>query len=162
MHIDFIVGRGRLEYKGALNLPIHKSFKVRNCVFIDAWSTVEPDVCIDFSNIDFTTFGICRHQDPYNQIKIRIIFDWSTFFCGCIQSLFTQCTRIGRSCEILVPLLPSEHSVPSDIKRTLWQPVFKLELIDGKYPLFDWVHCVQKQISNYVNPNVYLKISYLV
>jgi hypothetical protein len=161
MHIDFIVGRGRQEYKGGLNLPIHPSFKLRNCVYIDSWDVVKPDICADFTHVDFTMFGICRQHDPHNRIKIRIIFDWSTFFCGCIQGLFTQCRQIGRACDILVPLLSSEHNIPSDIKQTLWQPVFKLELVQGKYPLFDWTSSdPNKKIGKYVNSKLYLKINY--
>ena len=160
MHIDFIVGRGRREFKGALNLPLHTSFNSRNCIYIDSWDVVEPDICADFNMVDFTTFGICRREDPHNNIKIRIIFDWSTFFCGCIQGLFIACTQIGRPCEMLVPLLPSERNIPSDIKQILWQPIFKIELVKGKYPLFDW-HSSTKPIHTYVNQNVYLKILYL-
>lgn len=158
MHVDFIVGRGRRDFQGALNLPIDAVFNSRNCVYIDSWDLLKPDICAKFSEVNFGSYGITPFYDPFSQIQVRIFFDWSTFFCGCIQHLFKKCTELGRRCEIYVPLLPSENSIPSDIKRTLWQPVFTVELVSGKYPLFDWG--TEKNIYQYVNTNFYLKIIY--
>ena len=61
--------------------------------------------------------------------------------------------KLGYSHDILL-------DIPSDIKQILWQPILKVELVQGKYPLFDWSSRT-RQIHTYVNPNIYLKILYL-
>lgn len=161
-HIDFIVGRGREEPKGGLNIPINPLFKYRNVVFIDANSDVKPDIVSYIENIDLSHFGITQEQDPEHKIDIRFIFDWSSFFCGAIQGIHHISLQLRRPYEIYVPLTQSENYVPSDIKNILWQPIYNIVPENGKYPLFDWSIdiCTSsgRPISDVVNPDMYLKI----
>lgn len=165
-HNDFIVvvGRGRTPYRAHLNIPLNPLFNNRNVVYIDASPEVNPDICDQLINVDFTKFGITREQDPECKKSVRIFFDFSSFFCGGIQSIHKIAQQLRRPFEIYTPLSPNENIVPSDIKQIMWQPVYDFILEDGQYPLFDWgtgfveSYGRQNHIAEYVNPNKYIKI----
>ena len=165
-HINFIVGRGRVEFKGGLNIPLSPIFTNSNNVFIDGMLDVEPDIAKPLSDVDFTQFGITKEQDPENKIDVKILFDWSSAYCGGIQSIHRIAQQLRRPFEIYIPFSNSENKIPSDIKNILWQPVYDFILEDGYYPLFDWTIDVlqssNRHISDHVNPNHYLKILFRI
>jgi hypothetical protein len=183
-HCDFIVGRGRVEPRDYMNLPLNTTFASRNVVFIDPNQSMHADVKQSIQDVDFKQFGISRDQDIYETIDVRIIFDWSSFYCGALQFLPNIVKKIGRRCQILVPLNKDENYIPDDIKQTLLDPftkddkfnhhcnIFTIQLVDGRYPLFDWDKISQKTLENIrsfipsansladvVNPNKYIVIS---
>ena len=165
-HINFIVGRGRDELKGGLNIPLSPIFTNGNNVFIDALTEVKPDIAIPLSEVDFTKFGITKDQDPENKIDVRIYFDWSSAYCGGLHSIHKIAQQLKRPFEIYVTLSNTENKIPSDVKNILWYRCYDFILEDGYYPLFDWTVPVLKSsgkpISDYVNPNHYLKILFRI
>ena len=154
-HIDFIVGRCRKSHPGGLNLPLHPNLKHRNLIFIDADKEVCPDICSELSNVDFTCFGIDCKQDIQYNIQVRFIFDVSSVFCGGIQSIHSIFMKLRRPFEVYIPLNTNETSVPADVKRILWQPVFRLSIENKAYPLFDWNFT---KASSYLNPHSYIRV----
>ena len=68
-------------------------------------------------------------------------------------------TMIGRKCQILVPLSKNENTFPTDIIKELNKNIFKLSLVEGSYPLFDWNHTsLTKENNEFINPNRYINI----
>ena len=169
-HCDFIVGRGRTELVTHMNLPLNPAFMTRNVIFIDADPNVNPDICQYIENVDFNPFGICNNQDPDEHIEIRIIFDWASFYCGAMQNLTDIVAKIGRKCQILVPLDKTENTIPLDVQRALNNNVFKISINEGYYPLFDWslegedclginpMSLKPKIMSDIINPDRYMII----
>lgn len=175
-HYDFIVGRGRVEPQENVNFPLNLTLASRNIVFIDPNPSVQADVKQLIQDVDFKHFGILRDQDVYETIDVRIIFDWSSFYCGALQCLPNIIKKIGRRCKILVPLNKDENLIPNDIKQILNPPdeskLFTITLADGRYPLFDWdrispntLRVIRKfapsanSLADVVNPNKYVVIS---
>jgi len=165
-HINIIVGRGPKELKGGLNIPLSPIFTNGNNVFIDALPEVNPDIAKPLSEVDFTQFGITKDQDPENKTDVRIYFDWSSAYCGGLHSIHKIAQQLRRPFEIYVTLSNTENKVPSDVKNILWYRCYDFILEDGHYPLFDWTVPVLKSsgkpISDYVNPNHYLKILFRI
>lgn len=157
-HIDFVVGRGRVKYTGGLNLSMSPAFQTRNVVYIDQDSDTRPDITEKFEQLDLTNFGITNNDDPEHDIHIRFIFDWSSFYCGAFLGIHHISTHLRRPYSILVPLHAHENHMPPEIQRVLWQKHYTKNIISGNYPLFDWS---TRNVSNFVNPDVYVEISYL-
>lgn len=169
-HYDFIVGRGRTDLEGYMNIPINPVFSSRNVVFIDANPKMNADIKQFIETIDFSWFGICKDQDPEERIIVNIIFDWSSFYCGAMQNLTNIVTNIGRRCRIFIPLDSNNNDVPSDIMRELKNSIFTITVENGHYPLFDWTKegnvCLginpmsgrPKIIRELVNPDKYILI----
>jgi hypothetical protein len=153
-HIDFIVGRGKIYPKGCLNIPLNSKLKDRNIITIDPLPDMDADLKQPIQDVNFGIFGITRDQDPDAKIDVRIFFDWSSFYCGAMQSLTDIMMRIGRKCQIFVPLNNDENNIPGDVKRYLISDIFTLNLVEGHYPMFDWSY----EINQYVNPNRYMRI----
>lgn len=161
-HIDFIVGRGRKTHSGELNIPLNPLFLTRNTVYIDADKSLQPDIGQELYKINFEVFGITREQDPDNAISVRVLFDYSSFYCGAIQSIHTISTQLKRPYKVYVPLPPNEHKVPTDMTGILWHKCYKFELACGKYPLFDWsaenIASSNRPISEFVNAREFVVI----
>ena len=70
--------------------------------------------------------------------------------------------KLGRRCQILVPLNKDEPMLPKDIINTLNNKLFTLSTAEGKYILFDWSKETllphDKKMSTYVNNERYIKI----
>ena len=169
-HFDFIVGRGRSYPKGYINFPLNPFFIHRNVVYIDPNPDMNADVLKYLDDVDFSNYGICDSHDPDCKIDVRIIFDWSSFYCGALSNLTNTITKIGRRCQILVPLNAPESLIPSEIIRELDNNIFTISIVEGAYPLFDWSKekliiaktddrdINQTAISNHVNPKKYIRI----
>lgn len=170
-HCIFVVGRGRNTPNGYLNLPLNPILSTRNVIYIDQNPDTNPDINDKFQNVDFSYFGICGNQDVNEMIRIKILFDLSTIYCGILDDLCNIISmNIGRYCDIYVPLNNTENDIPEDIKRSIKNEKFTLSLVYGAYPLFDWrsnadISDMKKQFPNYtsianvVNPNKYIKIT---
>jgi hypothetical protein len=156
-HIDFIIGRGRIDPKSYMNFPLNPRIKKRNIIYIDPNDMVDAHIKKYLHEVDFSKFGIHKNQDPLQVIDVRFIFDWSSFYCGGLQFLPEVMGRIDRKCHILVPLNIDEESMPSEIKRCLFGYTYTLTIAEGKYPLFDWSN-KEFHLSQYMNPNRYILI----
>jgi hypothetical protein len=131
---------------------------------------MNADIKQCLNEVDFSLFDVCKDQDPNENISVRIIFDWSTFYCGALQTLTDVVNKIGRRCQILVPLDPHENIVPLDVVRHLANGPYTLTVAEGQHPLFDWsldgnpilgtnyMNGQPKRISDIVNPKRYLRI----
>ena len=161
-HIDFIIGRGRAYPFKNLNIPLNKSFETRNVVYIDCLKENEPDIESLIEEVDFSIYL------STDDIKIRLIFDWSSFYCSAMDNLPKIAQSINVPFETLVPLTSEEDKIPYEVTKFFdkHNDIFTYQLIDGQYPLFDWnkkienIFYINKQISSYVNPNKYFKIYY--
>lgn len=168
-HIDFVIGRGKKYPTRCLNIPINNFFDNRNIIYIDPIPEMGADINSFLHDVDFSSFGICYDQDPECLITIRFIFDWSSFYCGALQNLSSTIKKIGRKCQIFVPLSTDEKDIPQDVKNEISKTdIFKIDLVDGQYPLFDWSKTIRSSnslfsreinISEYVNPNKYMIIN---
>ena len=165
-HIDFIIGRGKSYPEYGLNLPLNPDLITsnRNIIFIDQDLGMNPDINQRIEDVDFMQFNICKTQDPDEKIYIRFFFDWSSFYCGAVQSLTQIIKKIGRKCQIFVPLYIDENKIPGDVIRELSDNIFKINIIEGKYPMFNWDPSIiipkldNKTIGSIVNENYYMKI----
>lgn len=167
---DFIVGRGRNVPKNYMNFPLNPRLQSRNLIYIDPNPVMDSDIKLMLHEVDFSYFGICKDQDPDEDIMVRFFFDWSSFYCGAMQNLTNTVLRIGRRCQIFVPLNKDENQIPADVKRELCSDIFTLNLVGGKYPMFDWTSTEQvingmtRSLSNVsfmdadINPKCYLRI----
>lgn len=156
-HYDFIIGRGKNDPSGYMNFPLNPIFSKRNIVFIDANPIMNADIKQLLHHVDFNNFGICHNQDPMEVIDVRFLFDWSSFYCGALQNLNEIISKIGRKCQIFVPLSKDENTIPIEIKGTLSNKIFMITLVEGYYPLFNWNNESQT-IKDYINPNRYIRI----
>jgi hypothetical protein len=168
-HYDFIVGRGRYEPRDYLNLPLNQQFANRNVIYIDPNPAVNADVKETIGKVDFHLFEICGDQDPENRITVRMFFDWSTVYCGALQTLPLVAKNIGRKFTIYIPLGYDEHKIAGEVARELNDPMFSISLVEGQYPLFNWnenanLESMKKifpeaiSIANIINPNKYMLI----
>jgi hypothetical protein len=168
-HIDFIIGRGRNKLKDHLNLPLNPEILKRNIIFVDENERTNADVKKLLEDIDFTNFGICKHQDPFEEIEIRFIFDWASFYCSALYNLKRMMLRLNRKCQIIVPLNVDEKTIPCDVKRELNIPIFDIKIINDQYPLFNWdlnedlsnmkkFKANTSWIGDLINPDQYLQI----
>lgn len=157
-HCDFIVGRGKKQPIGYMNYPLNPIFYTRNIIYIDPNTETGADINQYLNDVDFSIFNICKEQDPNEHIQIRIIFDWSSFYCGALQNLVHTMIKIGRRCQILVPLNKDENIVPRDVYNTLNNKLFTVATVEGKYILFDWSKDNLYKMSNYINNERYIKI----
>ncbi|VBB18928.1 hypothetical protein YASMINEVIRUS_1460 [Yasminevirus sp. GU-2018] len=169
-HFDFIIGRGKTYPPGYMNLPLNPALAKRNIIYIDPNPVMNADIQKYLHEVDFSHYGICDEQDPSREIDVRFIFDWSSFYCGALSSLTNIVLGIGRKCQILVPLDPSEREVPGDILRELNNDLFTISTVEGRYPLFDWSYDdrnksdldpmtqERKMVSSRVNPRRYVRI----
>jgi hypothetical protein len=163
-HYDFIVGRGKNAPNHYMNFPLNPNLQKRNIVYIDPNPAMDADIRQMLDEVDFRSFGICKDQDPKEEINIRFFFDWSSFYCGAIQSLTKVILGIGRKCQIFVPLSKDEQTIPSDVKFRLSSNIFTLALVEGRYPMFDWnehndpvIHA-KPSMRNVMNPDRYIRI----
>lgn len=157
-HCDFIIGRGKKDKMGNLNLQLNKNFNQRNIIYIDPDVSVGADVQKLIQDVDFSEFGISIDFDPKEEINIRFIFDWACFYCTAIDHMMNIVQKLNRRCEILVPLNFDESLVPTIIKTKFSHPFIRIGIIDGQYPLFDWTTDTHN-ISKVINPSKYILIS---
>ena len=157
-HIDFIIGRGKNNPHGYRNIPIDPCLMKRNVIFIDPNPAMDSDIKEWLHKIDFSQFGICITDDPEQIINVRFIFDWSSFYCSAVSNMANVIRTIKHRCQILVPLDQNENTMPHIIKVTYNDPIFKPEIIEGLYPLFDW-NRDDKQTINVINPSRYIRIN---
>ena len=170
-HYDFIVGRGKNAPNHYMNFPLNPKLQKRNLIYIDPNPIMDADIRQMLDEVDFRSFGICKDQDPKEEINIRFFFDWSSFYCGAIQSLTKVILGIGRKCQIFVPLSKDEQTIPSDVKFKLSSNIFTLALVEGRYPMFDWnennqedpeqndpVIRAKPSMRNVMNPDRYMRI----
>ena len=174
-HIDFIVGRGKNAPRAYMNFPMNHKLLKRNLIYIDPNPAMDSDVKQLLHDVDFSLFGICKNQEqnPNEEIMVRFFFDWSSFYCGAVQSLTDVILRIGRKCQIFVPLSIDEQIIPSQVKNELCSNIFTLNTVEGLYPLFDWNaknqtiprvttvpnHIpITTMIRNVINPDRYMRI----
>ncbi len=161
-HYDFIIGRGQDEPNEYLNFPLNPMFHNRNIIYIDPNPVMNADIKQPLQDVDFSYFGICKYQDRKENINVRFIFDWSSFYCGALQCLTDIVLKIGRRCQILVPLNKEELYIPKDIINTLNNKIFTLSTTEGKYILFDWTQehklPINKKMSTYINCERYINI----
>lgn len=153
-HIDFVVGRGRNNPIGYMNIPLNNNIKNRNIIFIDPNPVMDSDIHKSIKDVDFSQFNILHNQDINRSINIRIIFDWSSFYCTAIYDLPNVIRNIGRNITILVPLSKNENNIPTEIYYNFNDPSFNVSLKNGKYPLFDW-----SKNHKEINQNHYIQIS---
>lgn len=154
-HYDFIVGRGHTEPSGYMNFPINPIFNNRNIIYIDPNIAMNADIKQPLHEVDFSVFNI-------EDAKIRFIFDWSSFYCGALQTLTDTMKKLNKSCQIFVPLNKDEKSIPRDIVNTLINKIYTLSTTEGKYILFDWSKDKTLQenerMSSFINSEKYIKI----
>ncbi len=156
-HMYFIVGRGRNSNVRSL-ISEDASIKDMNIIYID----LNPEMRADIqSSLDAIKFD---ELDLPNDIDIRFIFDWSTFYCSAIYAFKEIAKQLKRKFMIYVPLYIDEKKIPNEIKREFIDPPtnFKVEIIEGLYPLFDWNKKTSNghKVSSYINPNLYVVIKY--
>ena len=149
---DFIIGRGKIDIPGYLNLPINKYLQSRNIIFIDPDERVGADIQQNVQDVNFSQY------DDNKIINIRFIFDWSCFYCTAIYGIVSIVQKLNRKCQFLIPLGIDEKTIPDIIKITLRRPFIKLDLIEGLYPLFDWESDGEK-IGKFINRSAYILIS---
>ena len=161
-HYDFIIGRGQNEPNEYLNFPLNPLFNNRNIIYIDPNPQMNADIKQPLQDVDFSFFGLCKYQDVNETIRVRFIFDWSSFYCGALECLTDIVLKLGRRCQILVPLNKDEPMLPKNIINTLNNKLFTLSTAEGKYILFDWsketILPHGKKMSTYVNNERYIKI----
>jgi hypothetical protein len=81
-----------------------------------------------------------------------------------MQNLTQIIKKIGRKCQIYVPLNIDENTIPVDVKRELSDDIFKINIIDEKYPMFNWDPSIiipelnNKTIGSIINENYYMRI----
>lgn len=145
-HHIFIVGRGRKQIKGYLNLP-QSDLIPDECIYVDPNAEVEPDIRQKIEDIDF------NFDDKKS---ITIIFDFSTFYCTAMRNVPTIAYKMkGRSFNILVPLSKDEKDIPSDLKFALKAKIFDINLVEGQYPLFDFS---KRFVKDFINDTHYIMI----
>lgn len=153
-HIDFIIGRGNNEVIGHLNININPYMEFRNIMYIDKSDMSNPDINNYIQNIDFGE--ILNH---YNKdCKIRLIFDWATFYCSAMIHMIDIAKSIEREYKILVPLERDEHVIHKDILNYCPHDRFICTLAEGEYPLFDWSKDTEHSKLNKINQNKYILI----
>jgi len=157
-HCDFIIGRGKNNKHGNLNLQLNKNFNQRNIIYIDPDVSVCADVQQLIEDIDFSQFGISLEFDPKEEINIRFIFDWSCFYCTAIDHMMDIIHGLNRRCEIFIPLYLNESIIPTIIRTKFNHPFIRIGLIEGQYPLFDWEDDAVN-ITKHINPSKYILIS---
>jgi hypothetical protein len=157
-HCYFVIGRGRNEPKGYMNFPLNPQLIDRNITYIDPNSDMDADIKMLLDDVDFTKYGIDKHNDPDELIDIKFIFDWSSFYCGALSCLPKVIKNLGRKCSIYVPLSKDEHLVTDECKRILKEPIFTLLTAEGSYPLFDWTIDKTFNMSKYINKDRYILI----
>lgn len=167
-HIDFVVGRGRVYPNGYMNIPLNPSLQSRNVIFIDPSDAVHADVKQYVQEVDYSQFGITSQQDRNHDIRVRFIFDWSSFYCGAMQGMEDVARQLGRPFEILVPLSHDEPDVPPDVKRVFNNRIYIPTAEIGEYPLFDWTAGANgefvssvlgdRSIASFINPTRYIRI----
>lgn len=169
-HYDFIIGRGKNAPRSYMNFPLNPKLRKRNLIYIDPNPSMDSDIKQMLHDVDFSFFGICKEQDPMEEINVRFFFDWSTFYCTAVQSLTNVILGIGRKCQIFVPLNNDEKTIPSDVKRELCSDIFTLTIVEGTYPLFDWnatnqtsesenlPHTFTTSMRSVMNPDRYMRI----
>jgi hypothetical protein len=150
----FVVGRGRKQIGGFLNLPENIAFS-ENCIYVDPISELEPDIECHIQDVDFYLF---------NNKKIELVFDYSTFYCSAMLNLPMIAKKIGRLFTILVPLHTDEKNIPSDALNFCRKHNYEIKMAVGEYPLFDFdkqfLHG-QRQIvaSKIINKDNYMVIT---
>jgi hypothetical protein len=156
--ICFIIGRGHIEYKSGLNIPINPLLLKHKLIYIDRNKDIKPDISSQLHEVDFKSFNI-----PDDTI-IKFYFDWSSFYCGGLDSILKITQDLKRTYEIYVPLSSSENTIPSEIERTLFMRLYNIILVNDKYPLFDWsvpiLPSTNRPITEHVNSSKYIKIIY--
>lgn len=160
-HLFVIVGRGRHDLDGCLNLPLNPQLDNINTLYVDPNAEYKPDVVAHVQNLNFDSFGVTQNTDINGQINLFFCFDYSSFFCTALDALPLMAKHINRPFVVFVPLGPNENSIPSEVPHILHEPHFSVKLIYGRYPLFDWDNSNSKGLhaATYINKNVYIGIS---
>lgn len=157
-HIDFIVGRGKNYPSECMNIPMNPLLNARNIILIDSNPMMGADIIDLLGNIDFTNFGISSQQDPQNLINLRFIFDWSTFYCSAIDSMVKITKHLKHKMEILVPMESTDQWIPSEILEVMDDPMYRITVEDGYYPLFDPEVKDSDQLKRIINTEKYIRI----
>lgn len=152
----FIVGRGRDDPEGNLNLTLNQNVANR-AMYIDYDDELDPDIVGYVENVRFADF--------VEERVIDIFFDWSAFYCSALPNIDRIAQNVsGHDTNINVPLYTDERSLPGDINRHLDEANKKLGgqgekivamVVYSKYPLFDWN---DKKVPKYVNSRYYVRI----
>ena len=167
--LTLIVGRGRLDVQGNLNLPLNGGIARDSYIlFVDSTDVSDPDIQSNIEELDFTTLGISSEIT-----SIKLYFDWSSFYCTAMQNIVAMMNKISRTMRravtICAPLYPGDKTIPDDVKRNILESPLndgdiKLMLVYDAYPLFDWEIENEKIRENFranVNPDSYLMITNL-
>ena len=152
----FVVGRGRKELYGYMNIPMNPDIIKRGVIFIDNNEESAPDICKYLHDVDLDAYGMLSRQT--NDIDFIIMFDWSSFYCNALEMLQHQMLNLSRRCTIIVPLAPDENIMPNEIKNKLTSKIFTLSITEGQYPMFDWSPQNIEKIKSIVNHNRYIEI----
>lgn len=155
-HLFVIVGRGRSNPDGYLNLALNPHLKNINTLFVDPNPNYMPDIVALIQDVNFDAFEIANS----NKIFKIFCFDYSSFFCTAIYSLPSIAKRINSPFVVFVPLGDGENKIPSEITHALHEPMFTTKIMHGKYPLFDWEvsNAHENNVATYVNKDVYIGI----
>jgi hypothetical protein len=162
--VNIIVGRGRKEVEGNMNLPLNPIFDFSYVMYVDESPFSDPDVQMKIEDIDFSQFGFGD-----NVTDIRIYFDWSSFYCTAMHNIAQLITRfkyeVGKSVKVYVPLYVEDKSLPGDVKRCvidspLYDANVRLSMVYGKYPLFNWMDQNRNdKLKEAVNEEMYILIN---
>lgn len=151
----FIVGRGRDDPEGNLNLALNQNVANR-AMYIDYDDKLDPDIVGYVENVRFADF--------VEEQVIDIFFDWSAFYCSALPNIDRIAQNVlGHDANINVPLYTDERSLPGDITRYLDEANKKLGqgekivamVVYSKYPLFDWS---DEEVPKYINSRCYVRI----
>lgn len=136
----YVIGRGRTDVKGNINIPLNKKIVIQNLIFIDLNETSNPDYNLDFIEMEYN-----------NKVKNIFLFDWSTFYCSSIKNINKLLQKIDNF-VIYVPMDLDEFKICDEL---LLNKYFISNLVKNKYPLYDWN---SKITQKYINPNYFIKI----
>lgn len=171
--LDFIVGRGRKEPVGYGNayIPLNPIFYDKLVITIYPDSKMDAHIVKPLNEVDFNFFGITDVQDKDRRMVVNIYFDMASNKFGniCDLSILKDVViHIGRRCQFFAPLRPWDKTIPQAILDALPRDMFKVYLVEGEYPLYDWSKpelkkltafpYVTRKFSDYVNPNMYIQI----
>lgn len=148
-HNIIVVGRGRKDIRGGLNISINKTFNQDDIIYIDQDQLSEADIRLPLKDVDFTKI-------PLSSSDLDIYFDWSSFYCDAMYCLKDKLVSISKITHVYIPLEYHENKIPSEITYEFKSNDFRIDLVDGEYPLFDW----DKDVSKYINPDKYIRIDY--
>ncbi len=159
-YIIFIVGRGRVDVDGNMNFSENKEMTTKHVVYVDQSIASHPDINMGIQDVDFSSFGITKKYDHAEKINVIFIFDWSTFYCSALPNFPAIGKKLGRKFYIFVPLDKNDDDIPGEYCNEL-NDMFRISIVDGKYPLFDWrkTNLIQTEIRDFINPNKYILIT---